>query len=110
MITGSQRFIFPLPRSSEAKAFIEFLKTRMEAGEFRAVIDREYPLEAIADAYRYVETEQKTGIVVVHVGPAGADAQGPLVRVCEWRKTGVDRVPVLPTRGRPAAFPPATHA
>ena len=66
-ITGSHRVIFPLPQSSTAKAFVEFLKTRIEAGEFRAVIDREYPLEAIADAYRYVETEQKTGIVVIRV-------------------------------------------
>jgi NADPH:quinone reductase-like Zn-dependent oxidoreductase len=66
-ITGSRRVIFPLPQSSKAKAFVEFLKTRMEAGKFRPVIDREYPLEAIADAYRYVETEQKTGIVVIKV-------------------------------------------
>jgi NADPH:quinone reductase-like Zn-dependent oxidoreductase len=70
-ITGSRRVIFPLPQSSKAKAFVEFLKTRIEAGEFRAVIDREYPLAAIADAYRYVETERKTGIVVVNVRLAG---------------------------------------
>jgi NADPH:quinone reductase-like Zn-dependent oxidoreductase len=65
-ITGNRRVLFPLPQSGKAKAFVEFLKTRIEAGEFRAVIDREYPLEAIADAYRYVETEQKTGIVVIN--------------------------------------------
>ena len=35
-ITGSHRVIFPLPQSSKAKAFVDFLKTRMEAGEFRA--------------------------------------------------------------------------
>ena len=68
-ITGSHRVIFPLPRSGKAKAFVEFLKARMEAGEFHAVIDQEYPLEAIADAYRYVETEQKIGIVVIKVRP-----------------------------------------
>jgi hypothetical protein len=34
-----------------------------------AVIDREYAIEAIADAYRYVETAQKTGIVVINVRP-----------------------------------------
>jgi NADPH:quinone reductase-like Zn-dependent oxidoreductase len=39
----------------------------MEAGQFRAVIDRAYPLAAIADAYRYVETGQKVGIVVINV-------------------------------------------
>ena len=69
MITGSHRVIFPLPSSGKARAFVELLKTRMEAGEFRAVIDRAYPLEAIANAYRYVESEQKTGIVVINVRP-----------------------------------------
>jgi NADPH:quinone reductase-like Zn-dependent oxidoreductase len=68
-ITGSHRVIFPLPQSSKAKALIEYLKSLMEVDEFRAVIDREYPLEAIADAYRYVETQQKTGIVVINVMP-----------------------------------------
>ena len=66
-ITRSHRVIFPLPQSGKAKTFVDFLKTRIEAGEFRAVIDREYPLEAIADAYRFVETAQKTGIVVIDV-------------------------------------------
>jgi NADPH:quinone reductase-like Zn-dependent oxidoreductase len=76
LITGSRRVIFPLPQSGKAKAFVEFLKARIEAGEFRAVVDRAYPLEAIVDAYRYVETGQKSGIVVVNVKPAGLDAEG----------------------------------
>lgn len=80
LITGRRRVIFPLPNSRNAKAFVEFLKTRMEAGEFRPVIDREYSLETIADAYRYVETEQKTGIVVINVRRAGGNAQSLLVR------------------------------
>jgi NADPH:quinone reductase-like Zn-dependent oxidoreductase len=42
----------------------------MEAGQFRAVIDRKYPLAAIANAYRYVETGQKVGIVVIDVAAA----------------------------------------
>ena len=63
-----------MPQSSKAKALVEFLKTRMEAGDFRPVIDREYPLEAIADAYRYVETGQKTGVVVINVRPADPNA------------------------------------
>jgi NADPH:quinone reductase-like Zn-dependent oxidoreductase len=66
-ITGSHRVVFPLPQSSQARALVEHLKARIEAGEFRAVIDREYPLAAIADAYRYVQTQRKTGIVVVNV-------------------------------------------
>ena len=76
-ISRSRRFVFPLPKST--KAFVEFLKARMEAGEFRGVIDRKYPLEAIADAYRYVEKGQKTGIVVIDVIPADENTQ-PQVR------------------------------
>jgi NADPH:quinone reductase-like Zn-dependent oxidoreductase len=67
-ITGSKRVQTVFPRRVER--FVDYLKERMEAGEFRAVIDRRYPLEAIADAYRYVEQGQKTGIVVVNVTPA----------------------------------------
>jgi len=39
----------------------------IEAGKFRAVIDRRYPLEDVIEATRYVETEQKTGNVVLTI-------------------------------------------
>ena len=76
-MTGSRRVIFPLPQTSTAKALVESIRARIEARQFRAVIDRRYPLEAIADAYRYVETGEKTGIVLVDVAPVepGAKSQ-----------------------------------
>ena len=40
----------------------------MEAGQYRAVIDRRYPLGDVIEASRYVETQQKTGNVVLTVG------------------------------------------
>jgi NADPH:quinone reductase-like Zn-dependent oxidoreductase len=40
----------------------------VEAGELRPVIDREYPLEQMAEAHRYADTEQKLGNIVVVVG------------------------------------------
>ena len=59
--------MLPIPRHDPT--FLEFLKESIQAGEFHAVIDREYPLWNIADAYRYVETEQKAGIVVIEIVP-----------------------------------------
>jgi NADPH:quinone reductase-like Zn-dependent oxidoreductase len=50
-----------------AKEDVLLLKQLVEAGEFRPVIDRRYPLEDVVAAHRYVETGQKTGNVVLTV-------------------------------------------
>jgi NADPH:quinone reductase-like Zn-dependent oxidoreductase len=43
------------------------VKDLVEAGAYRPVVDRTYPLDEVVDAARYVETGQKTGNVVLHV-------------------------------------------
>jgi len=73
-ITRSGRVV--IPTATRIDGFVGHLKDRMEAGEFRAIIDRKYPLTAIADAYRYVETGQKVGIVVIDVAEDGP-SRGP---------------------------------
>jgi NADPH:quinone reductase-like Zn-dependent oxidoreductase len=43
------------------------IKELVEAGKYRPVIDRTYPLDEIVEATRYVESGQKTGNVVVRI-------------------------------------------
>jgi NADPH:quinone reductase-like Zn-dependent oxidoreductase len=59
--------LFGFPRHDQA--MMDDLKDLMERGQFRPVVDRTYPLTEIVAAYRYVETGQKVGSVVITVAP-----------------------------------------
>jgi len=63
---GDKKVLFELPPRMR-KQDVLFLKALIEANEYRAVIDRAYPLEDVIDAHRYVETQQKVGNVVLTV-------------------------------------------
>ena len=60
-----KRVMFVVPRNDPEG--IRWLKGLIETGEFKSVIDRTYPLGQIVEAYRYVETGQKIGNVVISV-------------------------------------------
>lgn len=52
---------------------LDFLRELVENGEFRAVIDRRYPLADIAEAHRYAEAGHKKGNVVINIAPNPAE-------------------------------------
>jgi NADPH:quinone reductase-like Zn-dependent oxidoreductase len=58
-----RKVLFAIPRIDQE--MVRYLRDRIEAGVFRPVIDRRYPFDHIAEAYRYVETGQKVGNVVI---------------------------------------------
>lgn len=62
---GSKRVRNAIGRRS--KADVRFMKELIEAGAFRAVVDRTYPMDQAAEAHRYVETWHKVGNVVLTI-------------------------------------------
>ena len=54
---------FPFP--PDIKRSVLLVKKLIEEGKYQAVIDRTYAFEEIPDAFRYVETGQKIGNVVI---------------------------------------------
>jgi NADPH:quinone reductase-like Zn-dependent oxidoreductase len=67
-LLGGRRVMFPIPRDNQE--MVRYLKDLIASGAFKPVIDKRYPLDQIVEAYRYVETGQKIGNVVISVDPS----------------------------------------
>ena len=64
-ILGGKKVLFPIPTIN--KKDVIFLKELVEKREYKPLIDRQYKLDQIVEAYKYVESGQKIGNVVLKV-------------------------------------------
>ena len=64
LIKGKKRVIFPIPK--DCKKSILYITNLIENNQFKAVIDRYYKPEDVAEAYSYVSSGQKTGSVIIN--------------------------------------------
>jgi len=61
----NKKVIFPVPYNTQKT--IPYIAQLLEKGKFKPVIDREYTLEDISEAYSYVIKGQKTGSVIMNL-------------------------------------------
>jgi NADPH:quinone reductase-like Zn-dependent oxidoreductase len=69
---GDKRVLFSIP-PRYTKQDVLFLGQLIEGGSYRAVVDRSYPFEDVVEATRYVETERKTGNVVLTISTSSPE-------------------------------------
>jgi NADPH:quinone reductase-like Zn-dependent oxidoreductase len=65
LVIPGKKVLFPIPTITIEDVIL--LKELVETGRYKPVIDRRYTLEQIVEAYKYVETGEKTGNVVLSI-------------------------------------------
>lgn len=68
-VIGDKKVICAL--MTERQEDLEVIRTLVEAGTLRSIVDRAFPLEQAAEAHRYAESGAKKGSVVISFGPWG---------------------------------------
>jgi len=66
-LSKGKRVIFATAGLVQNHATLTFLMKLASEQSLKAVIDRRYPLEQLANAHRYVETERKKGNVIIEI-------------------------------------------
>ena len=69
-----KKVVFSYPRIDQST--VRHFAHLMETGRFTPIIDRRYTFDQIAEAYRYVETGQKVGNVVITVDSSRSQSPG----------------------------------
>jgi NADPH:quinone reductase-like Zn-dependent oxidoreductase len=62
---GGRKVLFPIP--SITKEDVIYLKELVEKSVFKPVIERTYQMDEIVEAYKYIESGQKTGNVILKI-------------------------------------------
>lgn len=63
---GDKKVVFQIPPQYPRRD-LQLLKELVESGKYQPVIDRRYPMEDVVQATEYVESQQKTGNVLLTV-------------------------------------------
>ena len=67
-VTGSKKVFVPVPHPVPSS--VPFIIAAIKNKAYTPVIDREYPLDQISEAYQYVIQGLKTGNVVIKIAPS----------------------------------------
>lgn len=65
IFSNGKKVLFPLPNN--VKRSLDFMIEIIEAGQFSPLIDKTYEMHEIAEAFKFVDSGQKTGNVILNL-------------------------------------------